>query len=154
MKRQSCFVWLPTLPPASAQRQASVLYVPQSGQTFCGSMQLLKRWLQRQLLGAHIGDEAAELLCAAAYTAPCVSPSPGEYTLLHQINQKCCGSARLLKRWLQRQLLGAHMKRQNCCARLPTPHHVSAQRQVRDFREESMQKLQRCVCTACCNASC
>ena len=63
---------------ARAAHHALVSAVGDAHPTFCGSARLLKRWLQRQLLGAHIGDEASELLCAAAYTAPCVSPAPGE----------------------------------------------------------------------------
>ena len=91
---------------ARAAHHALISAVGDAHPTFCGSMRLLKRWLQRQLLGAHIGEEAAELLCAAAYTAPCVSPSPGNCPLDLQsvLNIPAV-------RWLQVHLLGVVCRR-------------------------------------------
>ena len=47
-------------------------------QAFCGSVRLVKRWVQQQLLSHHLCEEAVELLCAAAFTAPSVNLSPGK----------------------------------------------------------------------------
>lgn len=80
-----------TLLMARSAHHALASAVADAHPMFASTARLAKRWLQQQLLTRHVGEEAAELLVAAAFTGPSARQPPGKQIL--------CRLLQPAKRW-------------------------------------------------------
>ena len=62
---------------ARSAHHALISAVGDAHPAFCGTVRVTKRWAQQQLLSQHLGQEALELVCAAAFTQPALTAPPG-----------------------------------------------------------------------------
>ena len=88
---------------ARSAHHALISAVGDAHPAFCGTVRVAKRWAQQQLLSQHLGQEALELVCAAAFTQPALTAPPGtghECVAVSSLSRGCVHTqrARLLRR--------------------------------------------------------